>query len=157
MAWAARRELLDRHQLHRRDAQCADGLDRRRLGETSVGAAQIGRHVRVELREPFHVQLVEDGALGRVPRRTIVAPVVRGVHHERAWGTRGAVLFVDRHLVTAERIREHRRAPPNLARQRPGVRVGQQLRRIAPQPARRIVWAMHPEPIGLAGADAGDE
>ena len=58
------RDVVDRQQLDRRDAEIDEVGDRRLGGEARIGAAKIVPDARQLLREALHVELVDDG---RVP------------------------------------------------------------------------------------------
>jgi hypothetical protein len=47
--------------------------------------------------------------------------------------------------------------PADLAVDGGGVRVEEQLRRVAPPPSRRLPRAAHPDPVTLARPDVGEE
>src|SRR3546814_11222402 len=53
--------LVDRQQLDGGHPEPGQMADRRRVRETGVGAAQLGRDVRVEPGEAAHMELVDDG------------------------------------------------------------------------------------------------
>ena len=76
--------LVHREQLDRRDAEVLEIGDRRRMREARVGAAQLLRHVGVELREALHVGLVDDGVVERDAGLARVTPVERVVLHVAA-------------------------------------------------------------------------
>ena len=150
-------ELVHRHQLDGGDALLADRLEHGRRGEARVGAAQVLGHGRMQPGEALHVQLVDHRGLGPVARTPVAAPVERRIDDVGARRVGGAVGLLDRVLVAAERIGEHRVAPRDVAREGLGVRVGQQLGRVAAQPVRRVVRAMHAIAVGLSGGDPGQE
>ena len=150
-------ELVHRHQLDGGDALLADRLEHRRRGEALVGAAQVLGHGRMQLGEALHVQLVDHRRLGPVARTPVAAPVERRIDDVGARRVGGAVGLLDRELVAAERIGEHRVAPRDVAREGLGVRVGQQLGRVAAQPAGRVVRTVDAVAVGLPGGDPGQE
>ncbi len=150
-------ELVHRHQLDGGDALLADRLEHGRRGEARVGAAQVLGHGRMQLGEALHVQLVDHRRLGPVARTPVAAPVERRVDDVGARRVGGAVGLLDRELVAAERVGEHRVAPCDVAREGLGVRIGQQLGRVAAQPAGRVVRTVDAVAVGLPGGDPGQE
>jgi hypothetical protein len=88
------RVVMHRHQLHCRDADSFQVVDRVFRRQRFVGAAQTLRNVRVALREPAHVHLVDDRVVPRRARRPIVAPRERGIHDGREGRQRGVVARV---------------------------------------------------------------
>ncbi len=147
-------ELVDGHQLHRRHAQALEVLDGHRVGEARVRAAQLVGDPRVARREALDVNLVDDRLVGWVVGRTIALPVEVGIDHDRARDERGAVGVVARPVGIIEVVREDGLIPGDTSLDRLGVRVKQQLGRIAAQPVRRVPWAMDPIPVALPAADA---
>ena len=71
--------------------------------------------------------------------------------HERAPSPAGPGAGVD----GVAGVAEQGRVQPQLAVDRPGVGVQQQLRRVVAQPGPRVVRAVHPVAVALAGPDAG--
>jgi len=127
--------------------------DRSRMREPGVGAAQLGRDVGVLPGEAAHVQLVEHRLVQRDARRAIVAPVEQRAHHHRLRLRRGAVLGVGRTVGVAERVGEQGLSPAEPAVERAGVRIDQELRRVAAHAPRRIPGAVHAVAVALAGLD----
>ena len=147
-------ELVHRHQLDRGDAQPLQVRDDRRVGQAQVGPALLLGHDRMLLGQPADVRLVDDGLVVRGPRRPVQAPVEVRVDHHRARHVRRGVGVVAPVRV-AELVGEHRLAPGDVAVDRLGVRVEQQLGRVAALPGGRVVGPVHPVAVALAGADAG--
>ena len=91
-------------------------------------------------------------SLSGTSRRAVVAPVEVRVVHDRPGHERRAVVVVARVLV-AEVVREARLVPVDLALDRLGVRVEQQLGRVAPLAALRLPRAVDPVAVALPGRD----
>ena len=82
-------------------------------------------------RETLHVHLVNDALVVLVLRWSIVTPVeVRGGDH-RQHGVAEGVKIIERRRVS-EAVREQRLVTVDLATDGLGVRVQQELRRVAP-------------------------
>ena len=100
------------------------------------------------------VRLVDDRLVERDAQRAVVGPVEERVDHHRAHRVRRRVGVVER-LRVAEPVGEQRLVPLVAPVDRLGVRVEQQLVRVAAQPARRVVRAVHAVAVPLAGHDPG--
>ena len=146
-------ELVDRHELHGGDPEPLVVLDHHRVREARVGAAQLLREIRVLHRQPAHVGLVDHRLVVRDARRAVAAPVEERVHHDRLRDVRRRVGVVAR-LRRAERVAEHRLVPLDGPVHRLGVRVDEQLRRVAPQAGGRFVRAVDAVAVPLAGLHA---
>src|SRR6266704_4328385 len=84
----------------------------------------------------------------------VAGPVEVRVEHRISWHIRSAVVGVDgSRIVSALNVGVQGRAPSHLAVDGLAVGVEQQLRRIAPVPAGRVVGAVYAEPVPLAGPD----
>ncbi len=143
-------ELVDGHQLQRRHPQLGQMLDDRRVRQRRVGAAQLLRQPRVTHRQALHVGLVDHRVVVLGARAPVVAPVEVGVDHDRRHGVRRRVQVVA--LVgRLEVIAVHLLAPPDRTADRLGVRVEQQLRGVAAQPAVGGVRPVRPEAVPLPG------
>ena len=147
-------ELVHRHQLDRGDAEPLQVRDHRRVGQAQVGAALLVGDDRVLPGQAADVRLVDDGLVVGDARRPVQVPVEVRVHHDRARDVRRGVGVVPPVRVP-ELVGEHRLAPVDAALDRLGVRVEQQLVRVAALPLGRVVRAVHPVPVPLARADAG--
>ena len=128
--------------------------DHRRVGQAQVGAALLVGDDRMLPGQPADVRLVDHGLVVGGARRPVQVPVEVRVHHHRARDVRRGVGVVPPVRVP-ELVGEHRLAPADLALDRLGVRVDQQLVRVAALPLGRVVRAVHPVPVPLARADAG--
>ena len=147
-------ELVHRHQLDRRDAEPLQVRDHRRVGQAQVGAALLVGNDRVLHGQAADVRLVDDGLVVGDARRPVQVPVEVRVHHHRARHVRRGVGVVPPVRVP-ELVGEHRLPPGDVALDRLGVRVDQQLVRVAALPLGRVVRAVDPVPVPLARADAG--
>ena len=148
-------ELVHRHQLDRRDPERGEVVDDGRVGDGRVRAAHLLGHRRVALREALDVGLVDDRVVHPVVRRAVVAPVEERVGDDGARDVRRAVGRV--HLVgVVEVVGEAGLVPVDLAVDRLGVRVEQELGRVAPQPLVRVPRSVDAVAVALAGADVGE-
>ncbi len=143
-------ELVRRQELDGGDPEVGEVLDRCRVRESGVGAADLLGDVGVLLREALDVHLVHDGVGVGGPRAGVAVPVEVAVgddglrHRARRVGV--VPLLRVLHVVAEERL-------PPLVRPVDRGRVGveQELRRVVPQPVRRVPGAVDPEAV--AGAD----
>ena len=126
-------ELVDRHQLDRRDAEVLEVVDHGRVGEPGVGAALVLGDLRMQLGEPLDVGLVDDGVGVGDVEPAIAGPVEERVDDDAEHHVRRRVVVVAR-LGVVEAVREQRRVPVDLAVHGLGVRVEQQLGRVRPLP-----------------------
>ena len=148
-------EVVHRHQLDCGDAEVHEVLDDGRMGDRRVGAAQLVGHARVLHRETTHVRFVDDGLVHRPARRPVVAPVEVGVADRGERHVGGAVAEVGA-VGIVELVPEAGRGPVDLSLDRLGVRVDEELRRVAPQPGARVPRAVHPPSVVLTGSDLGE-
>jgi hypothetical protein len=152
------REFMDGQQLDRRDPEALEVADRRGMGEAGVAAAERLRHLGVQLGEAAHVRFIDDRfAPGRLGR-PVVAPVEAIIDDHALGDAGGAVPLIDRQvrfvvppvqLVTEDRLR-----PVDLAPGRLGVRIDEQLARVAAVAALGRVGAVHAKPVELPGLQA---
>ena len=152
-----RHALVHRQQLdggHSEVEQMADG---RLVTEPGVGALQLGRYAGVPHGEALDVHLVDDRVRVRTPGPGGVVPTERLVHDQAAWHMPGRVQRARRSGVAAGRVPEHLGPEAHSPAERPGVRVEQQLGRVAAQPRARVVTAAGAVPIGLPEAGARHE
>ena len=127
------------------------------MSQSGVGATQLGRHVRVHHREALDVQLVEDDLVPLPPQRMVVTPVEPWVGDDGPWHERGAVGRGQFPVVAAEAVPVDGWIPSDLTVDRRGVRVEEQLGRVAPQAVRRVVGTVDAVSVALAGSDPWDE
>ena len=149
-------ELVHRHQLDGGDAEALEVVDDRRVGEARVGAAQRRRHVGVLHREPAHVGLVDDRLVRAARRAGGRCPSRRSGRRRPPWGRAGAVSSVFGSVGVVEVVAEARPRPVDVAGDRLGVRVEQQLGRVAPQALGGLPRSVDPVAVALAGADVGE-
>ncbi len=156
------RELVHRQQLDRRHAQLHQVLDRRRMGEARVRAAQFLGNTRMAHREAAHVQFVDHRIGPRGLRPDVVRPVVVIVDDHALRDERRGVPVVA-HGVRDVLLRPVPDVPVHLRRQGevpvdgPCVRVQQQLRRVVPHARPGVPAAVHPESVPLPRAHARHE
>ena len=149
-------ELVDGQQLDRRHPEPGQVFHHRRARQPRVRSPQLPRHVTAGLGEPLDVQLIDDRVpVGRAGR-PVGTPRERRVGNQRPRHRRRGIQVAAPIGVT-RRIAEHAVPPHQLTRCRLGIRVKQQLRRVAPQPPRRVIRPGHPVAIPLAAADPGHE
>jgi hypothetical protein len=148
-------ELMDRQQLDRRHAEGAQVVDRGGMREPGVGAADVLGNLRVPLREALEVHLVDDRLVQLAAERPVAAPVERAVDDDRLGHVRTAVGVVALQVVAAQRIGEHGRVPVDVPGDGAGIRIDEQLRRIAAVPLRRLPWTVDAKTVTLARADTG--
>ncbi len=148
-------ELVHGHQLDRGHPQPGQVLGDRRVGEAGVRAAQLLRHVGMQLGEPLDVRLVDDRlVVGHVePAVALPVEVRAGDHAERH--VRAGVLVVARLRTLFEVVAEHRRVPVDLTVGGLGVGVEQQLGGVAAQPLLRVVGPVHAVAVALPRLHVG--
>ena len=125
-------------------------------GQPGIRSAQLRGHPRMAHGEALDVQLVDDRVLVPVRPGGRVGPLERPAGHQAARHERRGVRGT-RRVGPRGGVAEHLRAAADRPRQRPGVRVEQQLGRVAAQAASRVVGAGHPVPVRLAGRHPGHE
>ena len=145
-------ELVHGHQFHGRDTQPLEMVDHHGVHEAHVGAADVGRDAGVAHRHGPHVRLVDHGLVVRDPQRPVVAPVEERVGDHRALGVGRRVEVVER-AVVREPVGVQRLVPGDLAVDRLGVRVEEQLGGVAPVAAAGVVRAVHAVSVALPGHD----
>ncbi len=141
-------ELMDRHQLQGGHPQPREVLDERRVREGRVGAAQLLREARVPHAQALHVGLVDHRVVVLRPGAAVVAPVEVRVDHDRRHRVRGRVEVVAP-FGLAEVVAVHLLAPLDRPADRTRVRIEEQLRAVAAQPALGGVRAVHAVPVPL--------
>jgi hypothetical protein len=150
-------EIVDRHQLDRSDAQAGQVLDGLGMRQPGVGAPQVVGDAGVPHGEPFDVASVQHGLVPRGAQQMIIAPAEPRVGDDRLRHVRRAVGVIALAVVPGERVAVDGLVPPDLAVDLHGVRIKEQLRRLAPQPPAGIMRAVHPVAVPLASADARQE
>ena len=153
-------DVVDRQQLDRRHPERLEMLDRGLGGEAGVGAAEVLAHAGMAHREALDVGLVDDRLVHRRVGTAVLLPLEAIVDDDALGDRDRGVLLVGLEVrVVARRrvrhVREHARAlPADLALDRLGVRVDQQLGRVEAVAGARVVRAVHAVAVALAGADA---
>ena len=149
-------ELVHGKQLDRGDARDRGGSrsrpDARARRRCRASASGISR---VPGGEALHVDLVDHRFVQRYRGRAVVAPVEERVVHDALRHVRRAVVVVAR-LVVAEVVPEASRAPVDLTVDRLGVRVEQELGRVAAHARGRVPRTVHAVAVALTGADGGE-
>ena len=148
-------ELVDGQQLDGGDPEALEVLDERRVGDAGVGAPLLHGDVGVPDRGPLHVDLVDDRVLPRRAQLAIAVPVEERVDDDAAGHERGRVgvvaLVGGRPAVAVDGF-----VPGDLALDGLGVRVEEELGRVAAQPGARVPGAVDPVAVALAGLDVGE-
>ena len=129
-------------------------LDHDRVGEAGVAAANVIGNPWMAHRHALDVRLVDHCLVIGDPQRSVIGPVEEWIDHHRGhriWRGVGVVVGVR----VPESVGEQCLVPVDLAVDRLGVRVEQQLAGIAPQARCRVVAAVHPVAVTLAGVDPG--
>ena len=128
-------------------------VDDRRVRDRGVGAADLLGHLGVGHRHALDVRLVDDRLVVLVARRAVVAPVEVGVDDDREHRLAQVVVGVAL-LGVLEVVGEQRLVVGDLALDRLGVGVEQQLARVAAVAVLGVVGAVHAEAVALAGLQA---
>ncbi len=121
--------LVHRQQVHGRHAEPLQVCDCRVAGQARVGATLCGWNIRVQLREPLDVHLIEHGVFERGVQMCIGAPGMARVDNARLEGERRVVTRVQVSgvaRVAAELLVAPLEGADDLAR----IRVEQQLVRV---------------------------
>src|SRR2546422_2883087 len=123
------------------------------MGEAGVGPANLLRYVWMALRHAFDVRFVDHGFMQRRVGLAVASPVEVGMLDYRAEDIWRAVRFIDR-IFIAQVVRVARRVPVDLAFDREGVRIEQQLARVAANAVFGRIWTVHAVAVTLARPDA---
>ena len=145
-------ELVHRQQLDRRDAERRQVLERGRVREPGVGAAQLLGDAGMALREALDVHLVDDGLVPGRARRPVVRPVEERARHDALGHVRARVEVVDGTVRVLEAVAEQGLVPVDLALDGGGVGIQQQLGGVAAKPGGGLERAVDPEPVALPRA-----
>src|SRR5262245_62093216 len=119
------------------------------MREARVGATNVPGNIGMPPGEPLDVHLVNDRLVQLSTEWTITLPVIGGVNDDRLRHVRRVVCVVSLQIVTAQRVRKNSGIPLDSTSDGPGVRIDQELRRVAPKPVCRVPGTMHTEPIPL--------
>src|SRR5215472_1970298 len=135
--------LMDGQQLYGGDAEAAKMGDRGGGGKPCVGAPKLRRHAGMALSEALHVKLVDDRPVPWNLRQGVAAPVESAADHHALRLARRIVGRIQCHawvrLLAVPTVAEYRLPPIQLARDRAGVRVKQELGWVEPQALGRLV------------------
>jgi len=148
---------VHRQQLDGGHPQPLEVVDHRRAAQCRVGAAQRGRHVGVGHGEAAHVHLTDHHVLPRDHGAAVVTPGEGRFEHAALGHERRAVAAVERKVLAlaADRVAVERVAPAQLAHQVLRIGVEHQLVGVEAVALLRLVGAVHPVAVGLAGARLG--
>ncbi len=121
------------------------------MGEAGVGAAQVAGHVPVPHGEAAHVGLVDDGVRPGGVRPDVLPPGEEAVDDHRPGHVRLGVEVADVLVAGAvPAVAEELGTPGQVARDRLGVGVDEQLVGVVAQPVGGRVAAVDPEAVVLA-------
>ena len=147
-----RHELVDRHQLDRRDSQLLQVTHDRRMRQPLVGPAQFFRYLGMQPGQAPHMRFVDHGFAVGSPGRPVQVPVEVRIHHHRPRHVRRRVRIAA--LVrAAQGVGIYRGVPADASLNRLRVRIQQQLGRVAAASGGRIIGAADPVPVTLARPD----
>lgn len=127
--------MMHRHEFQRGDPERGEVLDDRRVGNAGIGAPHRLRHFRMGLGQALDVRLIDHRVRVLVARRPVDAPVEVRIDDDALGHVRSRIGVVAGVRVP-ERIPEDRLVPVERPVDRLGVRIQQQLVRIAAMPAR---------------------
>ena len=150
-------EMVDGHELDRRDSQPEQVVDDRVRGQSEVGAAQVRRDPGMLHGHAAHVRLVNDGPVPRRAGRTVVLPGEGGVDHD-GLGERGRrVAAVEREigLRVAHRVAEQVVVPVDEAAHRLGIRIDEEFVGVETVAVRRLVRSVDLVAVQRPGAHVG--
>ena len=149
------RKGMDRQQLNRGHTKLCQMLDHR-LGRQRGKSAAISLHdAGVLHRQAFDMRLVDDGFVPAGAQGIVAVPLVIVTGNNAFWHELRRVPVVKGQIVFADLIAEQGIIPDQLAHQRAGIWVKQQLVWIKPVAIFWIVGAMHTVAITLADFQAG--
>jgi hypothetical protein len=148
-------EVVDGQQLQGGHAEALEVVDHRARAHGGEAAPLVGGHVRVAHGEPAQVGLVDDRVRPGHRRAAVVAPREGVVDHHRPGHVRAGVAVVGMQVVAADPVAEHRVVPVDHPLDGPGVRVEQELGRVAALAPLGVVGAVDAEAVALAGPTSG--
>ena len=147
-------ELVHGHQLDRGHADLLQVSDDGGMGDAAVGSALLLGDIGMQLCQALHVRFVDDRLGERGARRVVAGPVEERVHDDAVHRVLSGVVGVD--LVGAPEVVGEQRLPPaDVVAGRFGVRVEQQLGRIAALALAGIPRSGDPESVALPWLHAG--
>ena len=116
------------------------------MRQAGIGAAQIGRYLRMQHRKALDVQLVNYRLVPRDVQLGIVAPVEVGIDDYALRDERRTVAIVAAQVFVGmtDRVAEQRIVPAQEPVDGLGIGINQQFRRIETMPVVRIVGSVHP-------------
>ena len=151
---------VDRQQLDCGDPQSLEVLDRHRVGQSRVGAAQLLGHAGQLVGQALDVGLVDDGALAGDARPRNHREGVTGDHADdgaaRRVQVRGAPGLGRRDQFAGDLVSVDRRHQVHLSVQGAGIGVQQQLAGVVEQPLMRVPGAVSAVAVALPSTDAGN-
>ena len=139
-------EVVDRQQLKSRDAQLLQVVGGGSMREPGVGTAQFLRHVGVLHGEPAHVYLVKQCVGPCDGGCAVLTPVEVVLHHDRLGHKRCRVARV---------VLEHGVVELEVAVERAGVRIGDQLVVVEVRAIAGVEIAIDAIPVARSSSDAG--
>jgi len=146
-------ELVDRQELHGRDTERLQVLNRFRIREAGVGPAQVLWDAWMPLREALDVNFVDNSLMQSAAQRPVALPVEGVIDDDRSGHVRRAVAIVALEIVAAERVGKDGGGPLDLSGDRLRVRIHEELGGIAAMSPGRIPRAIDAETVALAGPD----
>ncbi len=154
---AVAHEGVHGHELDGGHAEREQVVDHRVVRQAQVRAADLGRHRRVQLRQPADVGLVDDGPVPGRLRAPVVAPREGRVddHRARHVGRAVAVVAGEVGALVPDDVAVERVAPADLAAHGLGVGVEQELGGIEAVPGLGLVGAVHAVAVVLARPGVG--
>src|SRR5580692_150507 len=127
------------------------------MGQAGVGAPEVRRDLRMAHAESSDMALVHHGLVPGDAQRVVITPLKPGVGDHRPGNEGRAVRVVADAIVTAEVVAIDGAVPSDLAVQRLGVRVLQQLGRIAAQSGIGVMRSVYAVAVALSRTYSGKE
>ncbi len=153
-------EVVHRQQLDRRHPESGQVGDRLIRREPRIGPAQMIGQPGEVLGEPLDVQLIDDRVCPGDAQQLITLPIEMGVDHHRLGHRVGIVGGIDLEVVVGCAVgdigQDVAGLPLQVAVDRLGVRVDEQLVGVEAMPLVRDVGPAHPVSVELAGSDTRD-
>jgi hypothetical protein len=151
-------DVVDGQQLDRGDPERLQVVERGLGRQAGVGPAQVLAHLGMAHGEALDVGLVDDGVGERDLGRPVALPIEGGVDHHGLGHRVDVVLVVALEVVVVGAIRgrvgqDVGALPADLALDRLGVRVDEQLRRVEAVALLRRVGTVDAVAVALARTD----